>query len=150
MTDKFHPRLLVTLFAITLFCGATAKLYAGGRPPNMPPPLTSEQVNALVESLKPSLSEFITDQDQIKQIEEKWEARKESLQGKQGFEAMELLFVDVKSVVTDAETQKKIWHDWNPDDDGPDGGTSGLVKLGTSSSFAIILLVFAIKRGRRL
>lgn len=150
MTNKFHPRLLMTLLAITLLCGAVAKSYAGGMPGKPSPPLKPEEVNALVDQLKPSLSKFITDKDQIKQIEEKWEARKESLQGKYTDEAMELLFVDVKSVVKDAETQNKIWNNWQGDDEDeePGGGTSRLVKLGASSSFAIFLLGFAIKRGR--
>jgi hypothetical protein len=152
MTDKFHPRLVMTLLAIILFCGAMAKSYAGVMPGQPAPPLKPKEVDALVERLKPSLSKFITDKDQINQIEEKWEARKESLQGQAEYDAMELLFGDVKSVVTDVETQKKIWHDWVPEDeeDEPDGGTSRLVKLGTSTSFAIFLLCFAIKRGRTL
>lgn len=151
MTNKFHRRLFMTLLAITLLCGAMAKSYAGMMPGK--PTLKPEEVNALVDRLKPSLSKFITDKDQINQIGEKWEARKESLKGKHGEEAMALLFDDVKSVVADAETQKKIWNDWNAEneaeeEDEPDGGTSRLVKLGASSSFALFLLGFAIKRGR--
>jgi hypothetical protein len=150
MTDKFHSRLVMTVLAIMLFCGAMAKSYAGGRPP-ISPPLQPNDVNELVERLKPSLSKFITDKDQVNQIEEKWQARKESLQGKDAFDAIELLFEDVKSVVTDVETQKKIRHEWDSnDDDEPDDPTSRLVKLGTSTSFALILLGFAIKRGRTL
>jgi hypothetical protein len=154
MTDKFHPRLVMTLLAIILFCGAMAKSYAGVMPGQPAPPLKPKEVDALVERLKPSLPKFITDKDQINQIEEKWEARKESLQGQAEYDAMELLFGDVKSVVTDVETQKKIRHEWNMDDDDeadePEGGTVRLVKLGTSTSFAIFLLCFAIKRGRTL
>ena len=152
MTNKFHPRLLMTLLAITLLCGAMAKSYAGVMPGQPAPPLKPEGVNALVDRLKPSLPKFITDKDQINQIGEKWEARKESLNGKYEDEAMQLLFEDVKSVVKDAETQKKIWNDWNADeeDEEPGGGTSRLVKLGASSSFALFLLGFAIKRGRTL
>jgi hypothetical protein len=155
MTDKFHPRLLMTLLAIVLFCGAMAKSSAGVMPGQPAPPLKAKEVNALVERLKPSLPKFITDKDHVNQIEEKWEARKESLQGQAELDAMELLFEDVKSVVTDAETQKKIRHEWNMDDDDeedetPEGGTFRLVKLGTSTSFALILLGFAIKRGRTL
>ncbi|MDT5121805.1 MAG: hypothetical protein QOC96_1287 [Acidobacteriota bacterium] len=151
MTDKFQPRLLMTLLAIVLFCGAMAKSYAGGRPP-VRPPLKPEEVDALVERFKPSLSKFITDKDQINQIQEKWQARKESLQGKDVLDAIELLFDDVKSVVADVETQKKIRHEWdsNDDEDEPDGGMFRLVKLSTSTSFALILLCFAIKRGRTL
>lgn len=154
MTDKFRPRLLMTVLAIILLCGAMAKSYAGVMPGQPGPGLKPEEVGALVERLKPSLSKFITDKDKINQIEEKWEARKESLKGQGEFDAMELLFEDVKSVVTDAETQKKIRHEWKMDDDDdeeePDGGTFRLVKLGTSTSFALILLGFAIKRGRSL
>lgn len=153
MTDKFHYRLLMTLLAIILFCGAMAKSYAGVMPGQPGPGLKPKEVDALVERLKPSLSKFITDKDQIKQIEEKWEARKESLKGQGEFDAMEMLFEDVKSIVTDAETQKKIRHEWKMDDDEedePEGGTFRLVKLGTSTSFALILLCFAIKRGRTL
>ncbi|PYS47942.1 MAG: hypothetical protein DMF68_14685 [Acidobacteria bacterium] len=152
MTDKFQRRLLMTLLAITLLCGAMAKSYAGVMPGQPAPPLKPEGVNALVDRLKPSLPKFITDKDQIKQIEEKWEARKESLNGKYEDDAMQLLFDDVKSVVKDIETQNKIWNNWEGDDEDeePGGGTSRIVKLGASSSFALFLLCFAIKRGRTL
>ncbi|HKC62621.1 MAG TPA: hypothetical protein VKB86_03240 [Pyrinomonadaceae bacterium] len=151
MTDKFHRRLLMALLAMILLCGAMAKSYAGVMPGQPGPPLKPEEVNALIDRLKPSLSKFITDKDQINQIGEKWEARKESLNGKYEDDAMQLLFEDVKSVVTDAETQKKIWNDWNADEeDEPDGGTSRTVKFSASSSFALFLLCFAIKRGRTL
>jgi len=153
MTDKFHPRLFMALLAIILFCGAMAKSSAGVMPGQPPPPLKPKEVDELIDRLKPSLPKFITDEDKIKQIKEKWEARKESLQGQTEYDAMELLFNDVKSVVTDAETQKKIRHEWNMDDDEedePEGGTFRLVKLGTSSSFAIFLLCFGIRRGRTL
>lgn len=74
--------------------------------------LDDEGVSALLEELKAGLPEFISDEEKVTAITEKWEAR-EDLAGKTKYGIIRLLIEDVRSIETDQELSLKIWHKWN-------------------------------------
>lgn len=81
--------------------------------------LDVEAVSALLEELQAGLSEFIDAEDDIANINEKWQAR-EDLTDQTKKRILELLFEDVESVIADEEIRKAIWDKWNSDEVQPD------------------------------
>ncbi len=87
--------------------------------PETPAALDVEAVSALLEELQAGLSEFIDAEDDIANINEKWQAR-EDLTDQTKKRILELLFEDVESVIADEEIRKAIWDKWNSDEVQPD------------------------------
>ena len=87
--------------------------------PETPAALDVEAVSALLEELQAGLSEFIDAEDDIANINEKWQAR-EDLTDQTKKRILELLFEDVESVIADEEIRKAIWDKWNSDKVQPD------------------------------
>ena len=69
------------------------------------------QTSALVETLIGDLVSVIDDESQVGSIVKTWESK--DLTGKTKDQALEILFEDVKSNVSDAGQQKAIWELWN-------------------------------------
>lgn len=87
--------------------------------PETPAALDVEAVSALLEELQAGLSVFIDAEDDIANINEKWQAR-EDLTDQTKKRILELLFEDVESVIADEEIRKAIWDKWNSDEVQPD------------------------------
>lgn len=93
---------LATAFVLTFGLGVMAQ--AEG-------PLDADAVASLVEELTDGLPDLIGDEKAIGQISEKWKARK-GLVGKAKPQVLNLLFADVRSVISDKGTQDSIWEKW--------------------------------------
>lgn len=71
-------------------------------------PLDEEGIGSLVEKLKSALAETVEDEETQNSITEKWDARMEKLVGKTTKQVIDLLLVDVKSVIEDAEIVNQL------------------------------------------
>ncbi len=74
------------------------------------PPLDKDAADALVELLKASLADSIEDEEAIASIQRKWDAR--IVANRTRKQILDLLFADVKSIVSDKETQDAVWESW--------------------------------------
>ena len=90
---------------------AMAKLTARPQPtPPVEKPLDADAATALADSLKEGIDADIVQAESLEAIDEKWRVR--SLAGKTRTQILTMLFADLKSVVTEKETQDKIWESW--------------------------------------
>ncbi len=110
---SFMMSLTSAPFARTQMAATGPMAKSNAKPQPTPPvekPLDEDAAAALAGKLKEGLAAEIADQDALAAIDEKWKAR--SLAGKTRTEIMTLLFNDLKSVITEEETQNKIWTSW--------------------------------------
>lgn len=74
------------------------------------PPLDKEAADALVEQLKETLADSIEDEAVVTSIKERWDAR--IVANKTRKQIIDLLFADVRSIVSDKAKQDAVWESW--------------------------------------
>lgn len=74
------------------------------------PPLDKETADALVEQLKDTLADSIEDEAVVTSIIERWDVR--IVANKTRKQIIDLLFADVRSIVSDKATQDAVWESW--------------------------------------
>ena len=94
------------MLILPLHTGRSAPVFAIPRPT----PPDKQAIDALVEQLMGTLGDSIDDDDLIASIGRKWDAR--ILAGKTKKQIIDLLYADLKSVVTEKETQDAVWKSW--------------------------------------